>query len=209
MTDEHTYYVDATFPLRGRSIPIDHGYALFSALSRCVPAVHRADDWGVHPVRGDYQNPGVLALTKHSRVKIRLPSTAISQILGLTGQTIDIDGNSCAAGVPTILPLIPAPYLKSRLVTFKNAGTEEDAARAVRRALAELSQLGDLGQPVDSVEVLIGPRRVLRIKDKFIYGHAVALTGLDAPASIAVQSRGLGGRRHMGAGIFVPLRRLA
>jgi CRISPR-associated protein Cas6 len=200
-TTQPAHYVDATFALRGRAIPIDHGYALFAALSRLLPALHRQPDWSVHPVRGSYQGRGVLALTRHSRVKIRLPAAAIGEVVGLTGQTLDIGGDRCEVGVPVILPLIPAPSLKSRLVTVKNAATEEDAAHAVRRELGELTELG---QPAGSIEVSIGPRRVLRVKGRSIYGYAVALSRLDAAGSIAVQRRGLGGRRHMGAGIFVP-----
>ena len=206
MTDLRTNYIDAAFPLRGQSIPIDHGYSLFAALSRIVPALHESRHWGVHPVRGEYQGKGVLALTEHSHIKIRLPAGEIAAILALTGQPIDIDGNACKLGVPTIFQLIPAPYLQSRLVTIKSASTEEEIARSVSRQLAELPELG---QPADSVEVEIGPRRVLRIKGKSVWGYAVALSGLLATGSVAVQQNGLGGRRRMGAGMFVPPARRA
>ena len=45
---------------------------------------------------------------------------------------------------------------------------------------------------------------MLRVKNITIAGHALALFGLSAQASLAVQRHGLGGRRHMGAGVFVP-----
>jgi len=50
------------------------------------------------------------------------------------------------------------------------------------------------------------PRRhVLRIKGQQVVGFSVQLTGLTAEESVTVQEHGLGGRRKMGCGFFVPL----
>jgi CRISPR-associated protein Cas6 len=51
-----------------------------------------------------------------------------------------------------------------------------------------------------------GKRRTVRIKDKEVVGYELLLDGLTAEESITVQEHGLGGRRHMGCGIFVPFR---
>jgi CRISPR-associated protein Cas6 len=203
MNPQHTiHHVDAAFPVRGETIPIDHGYPLFAALSQRLPELHS---------RRHCQGRGALALTELSRVKIRLPAEEISQILGLAGAELDIEGRPCTLGFPKIFPLIPAPYLKSRLVVIKHPSlgasfSADDFALAVRRQLARVPELG---QDPERVEVEIGPRRVLRIKGVAIAGHAVALRGFEAQGSIAVQIHGLGGRRHMGAGVFVPPRRSA
>lgn len=216
MNPQHTiHHVDAAFPVRGETIPVDHGYPLFAALSQRLPELHSRRHWSVHPVQGQYQGRGALTLTERSRVKIRLPAEEISQILGLAGAELDIEGRPCTLGFPKIFPLIPAPYLKSRLVVIKQPGkhpdkntspSPEEFALAVRRQLARVPELG---QDTERVEVEVGPRRVLRIKGLAIAGHAVALRGFEAQGSIAVQVHGLGGRRHMGAGVFVPPRRSA
>jgi len=52
----------------------------------------------------------------------------------------------------------------------------------------------------------LGRRRVMRIKDKTIVGFQVVVAELTAEESITLQEHGLGGRRRMGCGIFVPLR---
>jgi CRISPR-associated protein Cas6 len=51
----------------------------------------------------------------------------------------------------------------------------------------------------------LGKRRTLRIREKEVVGHEVVIEGLTSEESLSVQERGLGGRRHMGCGIFVPL----
>ncbi len=38
--------VDVAFPVQGHEVPYDHGYPLYGALSRIVPAVHQTDRVG-------------------------------------------------------------------------------------------------------------------------------------------------------------------
>ena len=52
MSKETETYADIAFPVRGDPLPLDHGYLLFSALSRVAPELHRQPAWGVHPVLG-------------------------------------------------------------------------------------------------------------------------------------------------------------
>ena len=45
--------VDLAFELVGQQpIPADHGYALYGALSRVLPAVHRDNGVAIHPIGG-------------------------------------------------------------------------------------------------------------------------------------------------------------
>ena len=70
---------------------------------------------------------------------------------------------------------------------------------------AALRQLGQLG--VSTLAILsLGKRRTLRIKEKEVVGYEVLVEGLTAEESILLQERGLGGRRHMGCGMFLPSR---
>jgi len=45
-------YVDLAFRLTGSNVLVDHGYALYSAISRLLPEIHEAKNIGVHPTRG-------------------------------------------------------------------------------------------------------------------------------------------------------------
>lgn len=207
MHHQITPFVDAVFPARGDTIPLDHGYALLGALSRALPTLHATKRWGVHPVLGARRGPGILALTKHSTVKLRIPSEDAGHILPLAQQTLDIQGQHVRLGIPHLWPLIPTPHLKARFVTIKGFYEQpEPFILAVRRQLARVPTLG---QDPERIEIQLGPRRILRARNHKVVGWAIALIGLEADASIAVQCAGIGGRRHMGAGIFVPPRRSA
>ena len=200
MTSDGTY-VDMAFRVTGTTLPLDHGYVLFAAIARVIQAFHDARRWGIHPVLGQQTGPGVLALTAQSRLKIRLPAGELAVLLPLAGAIVDVDGHPLQIGIPEIVPLRPAASLKARFVTVKGFTEPESFAAALRRQLAGMP---NLGEDPERIEVSVGPRRVIRVGSHTVVGFAVGLGGLEAQASLAVQTHGLGGRRHMGAGIFVP-----
>jgi len=193
--------VDLAFPAPTGSLPLDHGYPLFGAISRAVPRAHDASQWGIHPVRGRRAGPGELLLDNSSLVKLRIPVSAIADFLPLAGKTLEVGARTLRLGVPRIYPLVPSTVLRARFVTVRGFFEEVGAFEAaLRRQLASI----ELEQDPERIGVAIGDRRVMRIKDKTIVGFTVMLEGLDTSASLAVQVSGLGGRRHMGAGMFVP-----
>jgi CRISPR-associated protein Cas6 len=51
----------------------------------------------------------------------------------------------------------------------------------------------------------LGKRRTIRIKDKEVVGYEVLIERLSASESLILQGTGLGGRRHMGCGLFSPV----
>ena len=70
-----------TFPVSGIQIPLDHGYAVFSAISRLVPEVHANREVAIAPIRGAYLAPRVLGLTRFSRLTIIAPLSIINEVL--------------------------------------------------------------------------------------------------------------------------------
>lgn len=187
--------IELSFRLLGRTIPVDHGYALYAALSRVVPELHDAQELGIQPVRGVYAGGGVLHLAPFSCLAIRLPQDQIRPVLKLAGKIADVDGHALRIGVPNARALLPVANLRARLVTIKGFLDAESFVEAAKR------QLHSLGI---AREFLLGIRRTLRVKDKQVVGFEVAVTELTAEESLILQERGLGGRRRMGCGVFVP-----
>ena len=192
-------FVDLAFRLRGSELPVDHGYVLFAAISRHLAALHEAAGWGVHPVRGTPLGNGTLALSDFSRLVMRLPTGAIALAIPLAGKRLDIGGRTCQVGVPEIRPLRPAAHLFSRFVTIKGfADAPDEFAEACRRQLEVLN--------VRDSQLRAQKRRVMDVKGYTVVGYSVRLSGLSEADSVLVQERGLGGKRKMGAGVFVPIR---
>lgn len=201
--------IDLAFQLVGETIPLDHGYALFASLCRVVPALHGDRRIGVHPIRGRRLEPGVLGLIDGSRLRLRLPSEEIAGYLTVAGRELVLGDHRIRVGIPRAESLVPAPRLASRIVTYKHAMT---AASFLEHVRGELDRLGIGGEP--SLVTSAGAtatgdpiRRVLRIQGRRVVGYALQVGGLTAGESIMLQEQGLGGRRRMGCGVFVPFPR--
>ena len=190
--------VDLAFKLMGTRIAVDHGYALFAAVNRLVPELHDAQDVGLHPIRGRFDGNGCLVLSSASRLIVRVPDDRIREFLKLAGSTLDVDGNRFRVGVPEVRTLRPAAVLFARLVTIKGFMEAEEFIEAAKRQLETMGVTSALQ---------LGERRTFRIKEKQVVGFELLATELDAEDSIKLQEIGIGGRRRMGCGVFVPFRR--
>ena len=187
--------IDLAFRLTGSAVPVDHGYALYAALSRILPELHAAKDIAVQPIRGVYNGNGTLHLADFSRLILRLPDEQIQPYLKLAGKRLVVDDHPLSVGVPEVRTLRPVTRLRARLVTIKGFLQEDEFLAAAKR---QLEQLGINGQ------AHIGARRTFRVRDKQVVGFEMGVSQLTAEESLTLQERGLGGRRKMGCGVFVP-----
>lgn len=214
--------VDLVFGLRGETIPAEHGWPLFGAVSRLVPGVHGTGDKGgntgggnpggvgIFPIAGRAVGDGLLALAEHSVLRVRTPAERIPELLPLAGKVLDVAGRLVTVGVPRVVALVPAPTLRARMVIIKVAGLENEKLSpeaflgAARKQLAALEIVGELGLAVHPSGPRAGEpqRRVLHVRGKALPGYSVVVTGLSAAESIRLQEAGIGGRRAMGCGLF-------
>ena len=198
--------IDLSFMLQGDTVPLNHGYSLFSAVSRIVPDMHNQERIGIHPIRGIRNAPGVLSIIPQSRLRLRIESEKIGDFLTLAGSQLNLNGHLLDIGIPRSESLSPATNLASRMVTIKGMMEPEKLLESAKRQLIDL-QISGTPELVISGASSTPPapiRRVLRIQNRTVVGFALHVNGLTAEESIKLQEIGLGGRRHMGCGIFVP-----
>jgi CRISPR-associated protein Cas6 len=189
MTEEK-FKVDVSFKTKGSKIPIDHGYVLFSALSNHLPYLHEKNEIGVHCIRGV---PIESFLNIRGPLKFRASLNDVPKILTLEGKTIYLANHPIKIGPVGIYPLRPSRLLYSRITVIK--GFEE--AECFRDSLnIQIEKLNV------KCRTEIGKRRVLKVKDKIIVGFEVSLHDLSETDSLTIQYNGLGGKSHMGCGIF-------
>ena len=188
-------YVDLAFRLNGTTIPVDHGYALYAALSRLAPEMHDARGLGIQPIRGVYGGDGKLHLNTSSRLVLRLPDEQIRTYLKVAGKKLEVDGHVLRVGVSDIWALRTSTALYSRLVTIKGFVEPDSFLAAASRQLQEIGGTADLH---------LRERRTLRIKDKQVVGFEMVVCKLTPQDSLKLQEVGLGGRRRFGCGVFVP-----
>lgn len=202
--------IDLLFPAAGGPVRTDHVYHLYATLSRAVPAFHDPTAGlrfaPLPGVRGPAA--GTLALSPGCKLRVRLPQERIGEVLALAGRRLELGDSFVRLGVPAVVPLTPAATLASRAVVVKPHTEVGPFADAVRRKLAEAGLGGEVAVPV-RLAGKRGPepcRRVVRVKGKVIVGYAVTVCGLSAADSLRLQAEGLGGRRRLGCGFFLPVR---
>jgi CRISPR-associated endonuclease/helicase Cas3 len=198
----HPLVVDLCIPVRGTSLPADHGYGLLSALAHQVQLLHQNPEIGILTVAGVGDKQGKILLTPQSHLRIRLPVEYVGQVYGLAGKNLKVGNHLIHLGIPEILTLKGCHTLKARIVTIKGYLEPEGFQRAAQRQLKDLGISGEAEVLVDPTGIPL--RKTLKIKRHTIVGFSTVVRSLSEEDSIRLQQVGLGGRRRMGCGFFLP-----
>lgn len=199
--------VDVFFPLSGYHLPIDHGYALYSAISRCVPEIHRTQNlWGVHTAsKGQIERTDdgwFFRVTPTARIGVRLPASCLGYVMCLAKRTLEIDSYTIRLGDAIVTGLEPARQLQSAFVTFGSRMPNDETFEEIVRT--RITGIPGLHQLTDGLTIKLGRRRLRRVKKHLAPGFSVVVGRLTPHASLLIQEYGIGGRRHFGAGLFLP-----
>ena len=211
--------VNISFPIQGQQLPADHGYLVYSAISRAFPALHSVDWLGIELISGFPSSPGLIALPEHGATfRLRIPAHHYRYVLPLAGKRLDIGGHQIRLGLPVARPLEPAPSLYARVVTIKKFTEAEPFIEAVRRKLDSFGLKGLVELPRD--EQGRYRRRIVTIHGKSVIGFSVAVHELNdedslllqagavkvvSPDDGATQWQSIFSRRAMGCGFFNPI----
>jgi CRISPR-associated protein Cas6 len=197
-------YVTVHFPVQGRQLPADHGYALYSAITRQLPALHGATWLGIELLSGVPWREGIIVLpTRGACLRLRIPANHYGYVLPLTGHRLDIAGHAIHLGIPTARPLQPARSLYARCITIRKFNEPELFLDAARHQFNALGLTANLELPIDEQGRF--RRRITKINGRSVIGFSLAAHNLGDDDSLHLQSVGIGGHRALGCGIFNPI----
>jgi CRISPR-associated protein Cas6 len=200
-------FIDLSFPLRGSQLPADHGYALLAAIASYVPNIKDYHDISILTAAGLGDREGKILLNEHSHFRIRVPVTKIPLVYAIAGKRLRLGTHEVELGIPTIQTLKPCPYLRSRIITIKGYEEPKSFLEAAKRQLEALEVQGELSIPCDRNG---NPaRKTIKIKRFTVVGFTVEVIRLSEEDSLKLQVHGLGGKHHMGCGIFIPVKERA
>ncbi len=194
--------VDLRIPVRGTSLPADHGYGLFSALAHLAPSLHTNPHVGILTVAGMGDKQGKIFLTRHAHLRIRLPIESVRSVYGLAGKRLRVGNQEIQLGIPEIFTLKASSSLKARIVTIKGYLETEGFEQAAQKQINTLGITGEVRVLRDKNGMPL--RKTLKIKSSTIVGFSTIVRALSDADSIRLQQVGLGGRRRMGCGFFLP-----
>lgn len=211
--------INVSFSLAGRQLPADHGYLVYSAISRSSASLHGIDWLAVELISGFPSGRGLIALPERdATLRLRIPADHYPDVLKLAGKRLDIGGHQIRLGLPVARPLEPAPSLYARVVTIKKFTEAEPFIEAVKRKLDSFGVKGRVELPRD--EQGRYRRRIVTIHGKAVVGFSVAVHDLNdedsyllqagavkvmSPDDSATQWQSIFSRRAMGCGFFNPI----
>jgi CRISPR-associated protein Cas6 len=210
-------FLEVQFSLRGKTLPSDHGYLLYSAMKKVIqetetdrPLEERKipPEVLVSSISGIPDRKGMIYLNNKSRLRLRCPSDQVRRWYKLQNKVFDLNGHLIRLIQPRLTLPESSETLKSRLVTFKLEKIDHsDVPRYFLESCQKaLEKLEIEGQPfIDSNEDGDLARRAITIRQKKVVGYGVVVEGLKADDSLKLQRFGLGGRKHFGCGWFYPV----
>ena len=211
--------INVSFSLSGKQLPADHGYVLYSAISRSVSALHGIDWLAIELISGVPSGRGLISLSERdANLRLRIPADHYREVLPLAGKRLDIGGHQIRLGLPVARALGPAPSLYARVVTIKKFTEPEPFMDAVNRKLDSFGVKGRVELPLD--EQGRYRRRIVTIHGKSVVGFSLAVHDLSDQDSLLLQAgavkamsseddsikwQSIFSRRAMGCGIFNPI----
>lgn len=153
--------VDLCFQVMGKTIPVDHGFALHGAVSDVLPDFHEDQTVGLKLIRGRYIGDGMLDISPNSELVLRLAVGRIPQYIQLAGKQLKILGHNLTVGVPKTRALIPDVALYSHLVTTRNGDSQERFEKEIAKQMGNLNIQANLS---------VGKRKTFRVHGKQVVG---------------------------------------
>ena len=187
--------VDVAFDLSAACLPEGFEWPLYRALVRLAPWLESARSAGVHPVRATPATGGGYLVARRAKLVLRMPRDRICSASVFEGAELDIGTDEpMRLGTGTLRKLEPAPTVyAARVVTG-----DSDEVVFSAHLLEELEALG-IRRPI-----VCGKRSTVAFDGVEMPAFSVAVHGLGDPASLLLQSAGLGLARAIGCGLFVP-----
>jgi CRISPR-associated protein Cas6 len=196
--------VDLAFSIECRCLPVDHAYALSSAILEVLPWFADEPEAGLHLIYGGSSSHGWQApespdepilLSKRTKLRLRLPKNRLEDAKELCGKTLDVAGNNMQIGKAKALLLINSNTLFSRHIA---SDIEEDEEAFTQRIIQELRAMN-----LKFTKILSGRDHTIIGPDGEINTKSLMVSGLPVQDAVKLQILGVGSHQHMGIGLFV------
>lgn len=203
--------IDILFAIDCKRLPVDHAYALASALQSALPWIAETPGLAVHSIhvagsQNGWQRPGhgttsELMVSRRTKLVIRSPSHLAADLMReLTGRRLAIDGHPLVVGQAKLRPLSSETTLLARyLVAGEGDSAVDDEPGFLASAAEGLAALG-----IRIRKALCGKAIALATPRGAIQTRSLMLAGLTLDESLRLQQLGLGPHRLLGCGIFIP-----
>ncbi len=199
--------LDVLFAIECRRLPVDHAHALATALRAVAPWLDTEPAAAVHNIhvagsqngweRPEHGGDQHLIPSRRTKLVIRVPKVRVAELeASLRGATLDLAGCPLTVGAAKTRMLSKDGTLFARQVVSR-PGDDEDAF--LSWAVAELAAI-----QIQVRKAICGKGLILETPEGPIRTRSLMLGDLSPEEAVRLQQAGLGPRRDLGCGIFIP-----
>jgi CRISPR-associated protein Cas6 len=200
--------LDLHFSIRCKTLPVDHAWALSTAIQQALPWFADEERAGLHLIfvadsgngwerpHGSGEN---LYPSRRTKLILRLPKERIDDALALTGQTLQVGDSEIEVGEGSTQPLSATNTLYSRYVAVTDAGQTEE--EFVAQQVAELKAAG-----LSFKKLLCGKETRFALPEGELLTRSVLIADLSFADAVRLQEIGVGthAQQILGCGLFIP-----
>ena len=197
--------VDLAFSIDCRAVPVDHAYALSSAIRKVLPWFDDEHGAALHLIHvadsgNGWEKPSgaddLMYLSRRTRLTLRLAKEQVENARALSGQTLDVAGHMLKVGEAKVVPLQLTDTLYARYVTAQEGQSEE---AFIADTVLQLHRLG-----LSFKKILAGKEFHLGTPDGALFVRSLMVAEMTQADAIVLQEQGLGANRSLGCGVFTP-----
>ncbi len=197
--------IDLNFGIECKTLPLDHAYALSTAIQQALPWFAEVESAGLHLIHGaesgnGWQRPeapdSLLHLSRRTRLTLRLPRSYSAAAQALCGKTLDVGGYSLKIGQASEKPLQKTEVLFARHVLCEPQHSEEVFLQTVLNNLKKLN--------IHCRKAMPGRSHALQTPVQTLFTRSLMLADLGFEDALLLQQQGLGAGRKIGCGLFIP-----
>ncbi len=200
--------LDLHFSIRCKSLPVDHAWALSSAIQKALPWFADEAQTGLHLIfvadsGNGWERPHgsgeTLYPSRRTKLILRVPRERLDDALALSGHTLQVGESEIEVGEGGAHPLSATNTLYSRYVAVTEPGETEDAF--IARQVAELKAAG-----LQFKKVLCGKETRFTLPDGELLTRSLLIADLSFSDAVRLQEIGLGPHelQILGCGLFIP-----
>ena len=202
--------LDLVFSISCRALPVDHAYSLSQAIQQHLPWIVDEEHAGIHAIHVAESGNGwfrpdsedqLLYPSKRTKLTLRVPKHRIDDAGQLVGKTIDIDGNALSINKVSERPLSEITTIFSRYIAAEG---DMDEMAFMENVMAAMNAMN-----VKPKKMLCGREMQIKTPEAVLVTRSLMIAELKKEESLLLQQKGLGTRRWMGCGLFLPHKDIA
>jgi len=200
--------IDLVFSIKCKTLPLNHAWALSQEILKHLPWIEKDPVAGIHQIHVAESNNGwmrpdddeenaLLYPSRRTKMTLRIPSEQFKATEALCGVTLDINGHALLIGSAKKKVFTNTSVISSRYVLGDPNESEDDFL-----AKAALELENNINFKVK--KMLCGKTHSIKTPTGILTTRSLMIADLDSDTSIKIQQLGLGNKRELGCGLFLP-----